>query len=243
MQETKPNRRHKNEKSEVGVDDNGVNQRTETVEEQTTLDTSEEIGKVEEVGKIDAEQPQEQDSASDVNDELSVVQAKLEEKEAQVKANYDLFLRERAELENFKRRMQRERSEALRFANEPLVRDLLPVVDNLERATAHAQGGGDGQSLLEGVTLVLRSFLDVLEKHGVTRISAKGEMFDPTKHDAVAQVESNEVAANTVVDEHASGYSLHDRLLRAAMVSVSKAPANAPQTETTEVTSDKKSED
>ncbi len=240
MQETNPKNRHNSEKSEVGVDDNGVDQQTETVEEQTTLDTSEEI---EEIQEIDDGQPQEQDPAFDANDELSVIQAKLEEKEAQVKANYDLFLRERAELENFKRRMQREKSEALRFANEPLIRDLLPVVDNLERATAHAQGGGNGQPLVEGVTLVLRSFLDVLEKRGVTRIAAKGEVFDPTKHDAVAQVESSEVAANTVVDEHASGYSLHDRLLRAAMVSIAKTPASAPEAETAEVTPDKKSED
>jgi molecular chaperone GrpE len=250
MPETNPNSRPNSEKSEVGVDDNGVNQQTRTVEEQTPLDTSEEVQEVQKVQEIDTGQPQAQDSASDAHnelDELGVVQAKLEEKEAQAKANYDLFVRERAELENFKRRMQREKSEALRFANEPLMRDLLPVVDNLERATAHAQGGGDGQALLEGVTLVLRSFLDVLEKHGVTRTSAKGEPFDPTKHDAVAQVESSEVAANTVLDEHASGYSLHDRLLRAAMVSVAKAPASVLETPTaeatSEATSDKKSRD
>ena len=244
------NSEHNSEKSEVGVDENGVNQQTEAAEEQITLDASEEIEGSQESSDG---QPQEEDSASDAdtdaNDELSVIQAKLAEKETQAKTNYDLFLRERAELENFKRRMQREKSEALRFANEPLFRDLLPVVDNLERATAHAQGGGNEQPLLEGVTLVLRSFLDVLEKHGVTRMTAKGEPFDPGKHDAVAQVESSEVAANTVVDEHASGYSLHDRLLRAAMVSVSKAPASALQAEiaeiaeTTEAAQDKKSED
>ncbi len=246
MLETNDRSEHKSKKSEVSVDENGVNQHTEAGEEQIKLNTSEEI---EESQESHDGQPREQDLASgaqdtnNVNDELSVIQAKLAEKEAQAKANYDLFLRERAELENFKRRMQREKSEALRFANEPLVRDLLPVVDNLERATAHAQGGGNERPLLEGVTLVLRSFLDVLEKHGVIRMTAKGEPFDPSKHDAVAQVESSEVAANMVVEEHASGYSLHDRLLRAAMVSVSKAPLSVSQAETTEATQDKKSED
>ena len=150
MPETNPNSRLNSGKSEVSVDDNGVNQQTQTVKQQTTLDTSEKVQKVQDGQEIDTEQPQAQDSASDAGsehdrlDELGVVQAKLEEKEAQAKANYDLFVRERAELENFKRRMQREKYEALRFANEPLMRDLLPVVDNLERATAHAQGGGDG---------------------------------------------------------------------------------------------------
>jgi molecular chaperone GrpE len=243
---------HNSEKSEVGVDENGVNQQTQAVEGQIPLDASEES---QESQESNDGQPQEHDPASDAdaheanNDEPSVLQAQLAEKEAKAKTNYDLFLRERAELENFKRRMQREKSEALRFANEPLLRDLLPVVDNLERATIHAQGGGNEQPLLEGVTLVLRSFLDVLEKHGVTRMTAKGEPFDPSKHDAVAQVESSEVAANTVLDEHASGYSLHDRLLRAAMVSVSKAPAGASQAENAEIAEtdeaiqDKKSED
>ena len=255
MLETNDRSEHNSKKSEVSVDENGVNQHTEAVEEQIKLNASEETEVIEESQESQESQeshdgqPQGQDLASgaqdtnNVNDELSVIQAKLAEKEAQATANYDLFLRERAELENFKRRMQREKSEALRFANEPLVRDLLPVVDNLERATAHAQGSGNEQPLLEGVTLVLRSFLDVLEKHGVIRMTAKGEPFDPSKHDAVAQVESSEVAANMVVDEHASGYSLHDRLLRAAMVSVSKAPLSAPQAETTEATQDKKSED
>lgn len=171
------------------------------------------------------------------------LQAELGQKEAEARANYELFLRERAELENFKRRMQRDKSEALRFANEPLVRDLLPVVDNLERAIAHAQGGGNGQSLSEGVQLVLRAFLDVLERHGVTRVSATGEPFDPTRHEAVAQVETEDLPPNSVAEEHTPGYSLHNRLLRAAMVSVSKAPAASTETENEPDAADKKSGD
>ena len=161
----------------------------------------------------------------DAPDELTLIQQQLAEKEAEAKENYDRLLRERAELENFKRRMQREKSESIRYASEPLLRDILPVVDNLERAVAHAKDSEGGSALVEGVELVLRSFIDTMEKHGVSRVKAKGEAFDPTQHEAVTQVENNEVAPNTVLDELQSGYQLHDRLLRPAMVSVSKASA------------------
>ena len=157
-------------------------------------------------------------------DERAALLAKLEEKAAEAKTNYDLFLRERADLENFKRRTQREQAESLRFANESLIRDLLPVIDNLERAIGHAQSGSNGQPLVEGVVLVIRSFLDTLEKYGVTRETAKGEPFDPTRHEAMAQAESTEVTPNTVVDEYCPAYLLHGRLLRPALVTVAKAP-------------------
>ncbi|MEK6613872.1 MAG: nucleotide exchange factor GrpE, partial [Candidatus Binatota bacterium] len=103
-------------------------------------------------------------------------------------------------------------------------RDLLPVLDNLERAVDHAKGGGNGKPLLEGVEMVLKGFLDVLNKHGVTQISAKGELFDPERHEAIAQVESEEHKPNTVMEEHHKGYYLLDRLLRPSLVSVAKPP-------------------
>ena len=157
-------------------------------------------------------------------DELTAVRLQLEEKIKEAQTNHDLFLRERAENENFKRRMQREKSEAIRFANEPLMRDILPVLDNLQRAVTHAQSSGGGQSLIDGVSLVARTFLETLEKHGINRVSAKGQIFDPTKHEAMAQVESADVLPNTVVDEYTPAYMLHSRLLRPALVTVAKAP-------------------
>ena len=163
----------------------------------------------------------------DTPDELTLVRAQLVAQEARAKEKDDLLLRERAELENFKRRMQREKSESLRFASEPLLREILPVIDNLERAVAHAKGSEGSQALVEGVELVLRSLLDTIGRHGVSRVKAKGEAFDPSLHEAVVQVENTEVAPNTVLDEHQSGYQLYDRLLRPAMVSVSKAPPQA----------------
>jgi len=168
---------------------------------------------------------------SEEKDEKAALLAQLKEKEAEAKANYELFLRERADVENFKRRMQREQAEAVRFANEPLIRDLLPVVDNLERAVGQAQSGGNGQPLVEGVALVVRSFLDTLEKYGVTRVTAKGEPFDPSRHEAMAPVERADVAANTVVDEYCPAYLLHGRLLRPALVTVAKTPSDEKKSE------------
>src|SRR5712692_11956010 len=154
--------------------------------------------------------PDEQSEVQDPEkgEDIATLRTRLQKKEAEAKANYDLFLRERAELENFKRRMQREQAESLRFANEPLIRDLLPGIDNLERAVGHAQGGGNGQPLIEGVALVVRSFVETLEKYGVTRMTAKGELFDPTRHEAMAQAENANVAPNTVVDEYCPAYLL-----------------------------------
>jgi molecular chaperone GrpE len=151
--------------------------------------------------------------------------AELAEKTAEATRNWDLYLRERAETENFKKRMQRDRSETLRYAVEPLVRDLLPVIDNLERAVDHAATGGNGQPFLEGVRLVLKSALDVLERHGIRRIDATGEPFDPARHEAVAQVADAQRESNQVVQQFEPGYSLHDRLIRAAKVSVSSPPS------------------
>jgi|SRR5713226_247732 len=156
--------------------------------------------------------------------ELEQLRQQLEAKELEAKQNYDRFLRQTAELENFKRRMAREKGEAIRYANESLIRDLLPILDNLERAVEHAKGGGNGEPLVEGIEMVLKAFLEVLSKHGVTQISAMGETFDPEKHEAIARVESEEHKPNTVVAEHHKGYYLFDRLLRPSLVSVSKGP-------------------
>lgn len=158
-------------------------------------------------------------AATSPSAELDDLRRKLAEKEEEARASYDRFLRERAELENFKKRMQRERAEALRFACEPLIRDLLPVVDNLERAVEH--GEGNEKSVIEGVQMVLKSLLDTLERHGVKRIEAVGEPFDPTRHEAMACRESTEHEPNRVVEQHHTGYLLHERLLRPALVTVS----------------------
>jgi molecular chaperone GrpE len=166
---------------------------------------------------------------SEIGVQLEQLKDQLQAKEAEAKDNYERFLRQVAELENFKKRTNREKDEAIRFANEYLIKDLLPVIDNLERAVLHAQGGGNGKPLLEGVEMVLKGLLDILGRHGVVPISAMGQPFDPGKHEAMAQVESSEHPQNTVVEEHHKGYLFHDRLLRPALVSVAKAPSKAEE--------------
>jgi molecular chaperone GrpE len=147
---------------------------------------------------------------------------------AEAQKNWDLYLRERADLENFRKRAQRDKEELGKFANEGILRELVPAVDNLERAIDHArQEGAGGETLLKGVELTLAQLQKALEKFGVVAIKSLGEPFDPARHEAMGQVESADQPANTVVQEYQKGYLLNDRLLRPALVMVSKAPAVA----------------
>jgi molecular chaperone GrpE len=156
--------------------------------------------------------------------ELEELREKFQVKEKESKENYERYLRQVAEVDNFKKRVNREKEDAIRYANENLIKDILPVIDNLERAIAHAQGGGNGKPLVEGVEMVLRGLLDVFSKYGVVQVPAVGEVFDPGKHEAMAQVESNQYEPNTVISEHHRGYLLRDRLLRPALVTIAKTP-------------------
>ncbi len=149
---------------------------------------------------------------------------------AEAQKNWDLYLRERADLENFRKRAQRDKEELGKFANEGILRELVPAVDNLERALEHArQDGAGGETLLKGVELTLAQFQKVLEKFGVVAIKSLGEPFDPSRHEAMGQLESADQPANTVVQEYQKGYLLNDRLLRPALVMVAKAPAVAAE--------------
>ena len=145
----------------------------------------------------------------------------------EARKNWDLYLRERADLENFRRRAQKEKEDLARFANENILKDLLPVLDNLERALEHArqEGGAGEESLRQGVEMTLGLFAKSLEKFGVTPIQAEGAPFDPAWHEAMGQLESAEHPANTVVKELQKGYQLNGRLLRPTLVMVAKAPA------------------
>lgn len=141
----------------------------------------------------------------------------------EVAKNLDLYLRARADLDNFRKRAQRDKEDLIRFANDNLLRDLLPVLDNLERAIAHAKNGDSG--LLEGVEMTLGQLRKVLEKSGVTPVEAMGRPFDPACHEAMGQLESSDHGPNTVVQELQKGYLLNERLLRPTLVMVSKPPA------------------
>lgn len=134
----------------------------------------------------------------------------------------DKYLRLAAEFENYKRRAQRDQNESIRFGNESLLKNLLPIIDNLERAIQCAKDAGTSGPLLEGVELTHKQFLETVGKVGVRQVSTTGNSFDPAIHQAVTQVESENVEPNTVIEEFQKGYLLHDRILRPAMVSVAK---------------------
>ncbi len=134
----------------------------------------------------------------------------------------DKYLRLAAEFENYKRRAQRDQQDAIRYANESLLKNLLPTIDNLERAITCAKDSETIGPLLEGVELTYKHFLETVGKLGVRQISSVGSPFDPTMHQAVAQVDSETVEPNSVVEEFQKGYFLHDRILRPAMVTVAK---------------------
>lgn len=152
--------------------------------------------------------------------------AEAEELRAKLAATEERLVRLGADFDNLRKRTLKEREEAHRYGHENLVKDLLASVDNLERAIGHARSsdGGDFESMLQGVELVLREILGVLAKHGVKRIEAEGEPFDPNLHEAMAQTEDASAPPHTVVQVFQTGYQLRDRLLRPARVVVSKGP-------------------
>jgi molecular chaperone GrpE len=135
----------------------------------------------------------------------------------------DLLKRTQAEFENYQKRNQREREQERRYWYGPLGLDLLPVLDNLERALAAAKQANETGPLVQGVNMVLAQFLDLLKRHGITPIEAQGQPFDPHQHQAVMQHPSNEVPPNTVTQVLERGFMLHDRVLRPAKVAVSVA--------------------
>jgi molecular chaperone GrpE len=160
---------------------------------------------------------------------LAEAQKALSSKTDECKALNDKYLRQAAEFENYKRLAQRDQRDQIKFGNEQLLRELLPVIDNLERAIKAARDSDRGTSsaLVHGVDLTLKQLSGSLAKFGVQAIETTGQAFDPTTHQAVAHVPSDSVPANHVVEEFQKGYRLHERMLRAAMVSVSSGPATA----------------
>jgi molecular chaperone GrpE len=153
-----------------------------------------------------------------------VADTDLEELKRQLEDKQDRLLRTLAEMDNLRRRAQRDREDYVKYASETLLRDLIPVLDNFDRALAAARAAGESGTVVSGVELIQRELLRVLEKNGLSRYSAMGERFDPTRHEAIARVVSAEQAPDTVVHETAAGYLLNGRVLRPAMVAVAAAP-------------------
>ena len=179
-----------------------------------------------EASAADKEYPQSKPEKADqeeVDDPMKDLESQLETKEQQAKENYDRLLRVSAEFENYKKRTSRELEEFRKFANQSLIKEMLSVIDNLELAMNSTNGHKTiDQGLLQGLDMTHKEILKVFEKFNVKPIEAKGQIFDPTYHEAVMQEETDEVDGNTVINELQRGYLIHDRLLRPAMVVVAK---------------------
>lgn len=154
--------------------------------------------------------------------EVKDLRSKLETKTGEAEENYDRLLRVSAEFENFKKRTTREMAELKKYANQSLLRELLPIIDNLDLAIKAASEAADSTDacLLDGVELTRKEILKVFENFHVEPIDALGKPFDPNFHEAVMREESDEHPENTVVNELQKGYLMHDRLLRPSMVVV-----------------------
>jgi molecular chaperone GrpE len=148
----------------------------------------------------------------------------LEEKEEVIKSLQEKMLYFQAEFENYKKLKIKEKQDTLKFGNEVLVKELLPVLDNLEMALDHTEKTEDYKGIYEGVKMTLNEFLKVLEKAGVTRIEAAGKKFDPNLHEAFYQEEKEDVEPDTVISEFQKGYLLNNRLVRPSRVIISKKP-------------------
>lgn len=167
---------------------------------------------------LEAEPGTDSAEAPGVTDELAACRE-------EAKKNWDLYLRARADLDNQRKRAQRDVEDANRYGNDRLLKEMVPVLDNLERALEHAGQGTGGEGLIEGVNLTVNLFRKTLDSFGVKAISAVGTPFDPNLHQAMGQVETAEHPPNTVVTEFQKGYLLNDRLLRPALVMIAKAPS------------------
>lgn len=155
---------------------------------------------------------------------VASLEAELAEAQAAAAANHDRLVRKAADLENARRRHQREKDDLTRYASESVLKDTVPVLDDLQRALDHWNAGdkAGGATLVEGLEMVARKFEQMLARRGVSAVNAKGQIFNPQFHEAIQQVDDDSVPHNTVVQEFQRGYVIHERLLRPALVVVAQ---------------------
>jgi len=191
-------------------------------EKESTEDLSEELN-----GEEEAIEGRKDDSGNEEEIPLSEMTAeqlieKISEVQALANTNMDSYLRSQAEMENMKKRFQKEKQELVKYGNEILTKQLLPVADNLEKALDHSKDENSLEALREGVDLTLKGLISVLEKAGVEVVQAIGEPFDPNFHEAVSEQMDDSAEPGTVLKELQKGYLLNERLIRPAMVIVNK---------------------
>ncbi|MDM8526396.1 nucleotide exchange factor GrpE [Desulfococcaceae bacterium HSG8] len=213
------------ETEELGTEDKTEEPDAEERAEEPGTDEKTEEGAEDEADEPDTdEKTEEPDIEEEPADYSEALKTKIEAAEQESRESHDRLLRVSAEFENYKKRSAREMESFKKFANESIIKELLPVVDNLERAIDSSANLKDADNgIAEGVNMTLKEILKVFEKFGIKPIESIGEAFDPSLHEAVMQEESDEYPGNSVLRELQRGYTIHDRLLRPAMVIVSKA--------------------
>jgi molecular chaperone GrpE len=150
---------------------------------------------------------------------------KAREFQKESEKNYDLYLRSQAEMENLKKRLRKEKEEYLKFANENLIKEMLPVLDNLGKALSHSDNENNVHALKEGIHLTLKGLKDTLTKSGLEEVKALGEPFDPCFHEAVSELDDPKAKPGIILTELQKGYTLNTRLIRPAMVVVNRQKA------------------
>lgn len=174
-------------------------------------------------GEGETEPPvEEAEEAQEVDQDMIRMQQELETARSENAAAADMMLRLAAEMDNYKKRAIKEREALTKYGSQGILQELLPILDNFQRAIKSANKSKDFDSFIEGVEMIFKQMDDALERKGVSVIGAVGEVFDPNIHEAVVQIASEEYPENIVAEELQKGYMLHDRVIRPAMVAVSK---------------------
>ena len=172
--------------------------------------------------EIQAEEPDQEEHAEEVSQE-EILQNKVAELEAANAELKDQMLRRQAELENYRKRLIRDKEEAVQFANESLIRDILGFLDNMDRALAAAKNGGDLNALIEGFEMTQNQLLSTLDKNwGLKGIDSVGQEFDPSLHEACMMTIDENLDKETVLEEFQKGYTLHGRVVRPSKVKIGK---------------------
>jgi molecular chaperone GrpE len=205
------------ESAEAGADEAGVSVEVPEAAEAQPASSAE-------VAELSAALAEARKEAENLRAQLEFSQGESRKLMEKLKNDHERSLRAAADLENYKKRAQKEKEEVQKFGAERMLKDLLPVMDNLDRAIEAAPKSPDIDSFQKGVAMTRKSFEDALTRHGVKSFSAKGQVFDPRVHEAMQQVETAEVPAGHVAYEVLRGYYLNERLVRPALVAVARAP-------------------
>ena len=201
---------------------------TKTDNDQDEVEPEEELEEKLEEDSAEEEEAAKKEEAKELSP-LEQLEEQIRLKDEEILKQKDTFLREKAELENFKKRLTKEKEDFVQFANERLLKELLQIEDNLERAMAAPNA--TLESLKEGVEMIQKQFKDFLKNQKVEAIEALGKPFDPNLHEVLNQQESEEHEENTVIEEYSKGFTLNGRILRSAKVVISKKPAEKNEDE------------